>query len=312
MKTGFSGKTLWDWLELLIVPLFVAATVSGGVFWLNAKQSSRDRSIAADQAREETLRTYFQQMSDLLTAAKSSRVSTLETTVTLTALRRLDGRRKALVVQFLAEAHLITVRTGWARCTYFERLVHKKNLCTDPNRLYPLGGTPRLDLGSADLEGADFHGLGLPSSVSFPSGRPPVTEAVSLEGADLRNAVFRRADLTATSLQDADLRGADFSEATLSGVSLESTCLSGAHFAHASMQPATGLPATDFYNAEGVRVDFSGARLDGVDFSGTRLTSMRRAGASTRGTRWPKSQTATEPKSNLFGHPCSDLPHTAR
>jgi hypothetical protein len=50
-RTGFRGKTLWDWLQLLIVP----AILVGVTFTLSASQTRsdnkrEDRRIAADRA----------------------------------------------------------------------------------------------------------------------------------------------------------------------------------------------------------------------------------------------------------------------
>ena len=112
-----STKTLWDWLELLIIPLALAAVG----FALNAAQSGREqrrederaereRAVAAERVREDTLRAYLDQMSELLLERKlqrsniGSEAQLLARTATLTTLRRLDGRRKGLVLQFLDEA----------------------------------------------------------------------------------------------------------------------------------------------------------------------------------------------------------------
>ena len=121
------AKTLWDWLQLFIVPLVLALAAFG----LNAAQVDRDRkqeqrraaqerrleerraandrASAEDRAREETLTTYLQEMSDLMTPGgrTTADTQTLAQTLTLVALRRLDGARKGLVVQFLYEAALI-------------------------------------------------------------------------------------------------------------------------------------------------------------------------------------------------------------
>ncbi len=35
--TGFGDKTGWDWMELFIVPLVLAA----GAFWFNSEQTAR-------------------------------------------------------------------------------------------------------------------------------------------------------------------------------------------------------------------------------------------------------------------------------
>jgi hypothetical protein len=69
------------------------------------RRAARDRASAEDRAREETLATYLRQMSDLMT--RGGRATADAQTLTLVALRRLDGARKGLVVQFLHEAELI-------------------------------------------------------------------------------------------------------------------------------------------------------------------------------------------------------------
>src|SRR5438132_7524159 len=75
--TGFngnnkSGKTLWDWLQLLIIP----SVLTFGVWWLTRLQHQRDqqftdqraqteRDIALDNQQEAALQTYLDKMSEL-------------------------------------------------------------------------------------------------------------------------------------------------------------------------------------------------------------------------------------------------------
>jgi len=47
-NTGFETKTLWDWMALLIIPLFLA----GGAFFLNLSERKAERRIA-DERRDE-------------------------------------------------------------------------------------------------------------------------------------------------------------------------------------------------------------------------------------------------------------------
>jgi hypothetical protein len=71
------AKTLWDWLQLLIIPIML---VIGG-FWLNRIQNSREqriaekrakteRGIASDNQREAALQEYIDRMSELLLEKK--------------------------------------------------------------------------------------------------------------------------------------------------------------------------------------------------------------------------------------------------
>src|SRR5438045_1609856 len=47
--TGFPTKTLWDWLQLLFVPIILAI----GGFWLNQLQKSREERTTEQRAENE-------------------------------------------------------------------------------------------------------------------------------------------------------------------------------------------------------------------------------------------------------------------
>jgi hypothetical protein len=114
------AKTLWDLLQLLIVPIILAI----GGFWLNQIQKSRDekateqrdqteREIAADNQREAALQAYIDKMSELLLekklreSAEGDEIQKIARVRTLTVLRGLDTTRKASVLQFLLESGLL-------------------------------------------------------------------------------------------------------------------------------------------------------------------------------------------------------------
>src|SRR5437763_11403843 len=126
--TGFngnnkSGKTLWDWLQLLILPILF---VIGG-FWLNQIQKSREErtteqraqtelEIAADNQREAALQAYIDKMSELLLKEglrdskpedEVRKIARVRTLTVLQRLDRLDEIRKRSLLQFLYEANLI-------------------------------------------------------------------------------------------------------------------------------------------------------------------------------------------------------------
>ncbi len=60
--TGFLNKALWDWLQLLIVPVVLAI----GAFLFNLATSQREHEIAADNQRATLLQSYLDRMSELL------------------------------------------------------------------------------------------------------------------------------------------------------------------------------------------------------------------------------------------------------
>jgi hypothetical protein len=129
--SGFSEKTLWDWLRLLGV-LAIPLVLALGTLWFSAQQSQmsdatmknqhdtaltisqqqRDTAlaIAKDQQRENTLNTYLDRMSELLLNQNlhDPKVRELARARTVTALRSLDPFRKGVLVQFLYESGLIS------------------------------------------------------------------------------------------------------------------------------------------------------------------------------------------------------------
>jgi hypothetical protein len=107
------GITLWDWIKLLIVPTVLA----GGGLWFNRQQRERELEIADRRTQDEALQAYLDQMSDMLIpntdqpslykARPGDSLSSVARARTLTVLTRLDGDRKARVVQFLYESGLL-------------------------------------------------------------------------------------------------------------------------------------------------------------------------------------------------------------
>ena len=121
--TGFQGKTAWDWLDFLIkllgalaIPLVVV--LASNALTTQQQQASnalttQQQRAADDQQKETTLTTYLNDMTNLLlnnnlyTSKPTDEVHNVARIKTLITLHRLDGKRKALVLQFLYEAHLI-------------------------------------------------------------------------------------------------------------------------------------------------------------------------------------------------------------
>src|SRR6266852_5044170 len=120
--TGFSGKTLWDWLQLLLIPLVLTV---GGFLFSNYQHNS-DQQQALDQQQATILQTYIDNIQDLLLnhnllgdspppkndadKVTIQEVQELARSRTLTALKGLDPDRKVRLLQFLFEAHLIGFR----------------------------------------------------------------------------------------------------------------------------------------------------------------------------------------------------------
>ncbi len=215
--TGFAGKTLWDWLQLLIVPIVLAI----GGWLLNRAEREREesvteqretinRDIARDTQRETTLQTYFDRMSNLLfeqglrESEEKSKVRVVARAWTLAVLRRMDDERKVIVLRFLYEADLIHAGRGIINLNSAD--------FSDAN----LSG---LNLSHADLHRADLRRARLADAY---------LRAADLRGATLCDANLRRAKLYNATLQAANLRDADLTGARLKAASLQAADLRGA------------------------------------------------------------------------------------
>jgi len=200
------GKTLWDWLQLFIVPIILAI----GGFWFSQIQKHNeqkaieqrektDREAVSENQREAALQTYFDRMSELLLKeqlSKSKRddeIQIIARTRTLTVLNGLDSTRKKSLLRFLQESGLIR-RNADISVLNMEGA--------------DLGGA---ELDQIDLKNADLHGTNL-------SGAH--LDRVDLRGANLLGAILNEANLRDSYLSGANLSKADLSLADLRGANL--------------------------------------------------------------------------------------------
>jgi uncharacterized protein YjbI with pentapeptide repeats len=241
-----SGKTLWDWLGVLGIPLALA--VLGLLQQRRAeKQAALEKEIAESNQKEEVLQAYFDRLAALLIdknlitiAARNEMPSerTIENQEllsasrdiirarTLSILRRLegDGQRKGSVIQFLADAEVISKL--------------------------------KLDLKCADLMGIVLSGADL---------RDVNLSGADLSGANFSEAILRGANLNGSDLRIANLNGSDLSGANLSGANLSNANLSDANLSSANLSDA------NLHGVNLVIANLSGANLSGAYLSGADL-----------------------------------------
>ena len=192
VESGFKAKTMWDWLDMLVVP--IAGVWLAGLFALARaradKRSEEARELAEERTQVETLSAYLEGMQELITvehllsSTENGPVKAVARARTLAALRILNGTRKGILLRFLHEAGLVD------------------------------GPAPRLELTLADLTDVDLVGAEL--------------KHINLEGANLRRgdlngAILQGAHLQGALLNDADLGFADLTDATVDNAQL-ATC----------------------------------------------------------------------------------------
>ncbi len=249
-------KTLWEWMQLIIIPAVLASAAYSFTAWNSSTQSM----IAEDNNREAALQNYLDKMAGYLEnrgkedAPNEADLHKVVRTKTLTMLRRLDVNRSKIVVQFLRDSQLISTTTA-------------------------LVDLHDVDLSKVDMHGNDLHNVGLSSAD---------LHGANLRGTILRSAILRSADLSDADLQGANLLSADLSYASLRGAHLGAADLSfadlqGGDLLSAGLQGANlrgaNLRAADLRNADLRASDLRDANLRSADLRGAVLVAANLGGA---------------------------------
>ena len=245
-------KTLWDWMQLLIVPIVLAIAVFLLNFAMNQneraeakRRNETERDIALDNQRETSLQNYLDRMSDLLLnnqlrdpGSSTDEVRHIARVRTLTVLFGLDPVRKGNLIRFLYDAGLISVDEDTKRGS--------------------------IDLSEANLSNADLTRANLIGA--------------DLKGADLSGAILSFARLDETHLEGAILSEANLTGTQLSGANLSSSKLGGAKLRGTNLKRVNlndaDLRMADLYRTDMSRADLRGADLRGADLRGANLSRL--------------------------------------
>lgn len=255
------AKTLWDWMNLLIVPLVLAI----GVWFLNKTEKATEQQIARNQAAETTLQMYLDRMTDLfqkenLRESKSEdEVRSIARSRTLTALRGLDNLRKGMVIRFLWESGAIL-----------------------ENQIIKLKGA---DINGADLSRANLTNANLSfTSLNEATFYKSRLSKINLSKASLARANLSLADLVAANLYMADLHNADLNHSALAEAYLRLANLENADLRHSHLQKANlrnaNLIKAKLAHADLSETDFTRAQLRKANLRYANLTNANLSGAN--------------------------------
>ena len=288
-------KTLWDWLELMLLPLALAI----GAWWIGRSRLNLTPDIDATKAagiddastivrthEERRVQGYIDRISELLLSqglresAPNDEVRHIARAQTVTVLWGLSGRRKGAIIRFLYEARLIQHPEPIITLTGADlstadlsginlseadlRQVHLSEAKLTEAHL------SKTDLTGADLVGADLQGAmsgkGLPGAGKWV---PPNLSQANLNEAILRGACLIRTNLTEVSMQRTHLENADLREAILTKAILRDAWLLETNFTSAGMKEAdlTGakLEKACLNNAILIKAKLSGSNLQAVE-----------------------------------------------
>lgn len=292
--TGFRGKTLWDWLQLLGTLAGLGA-IAFGIITFNIQRAA-ERQLETDRAREAALQAYLDRMTNLLLdeglrelpptpgrdptrdilsgSSLRAQPQAFARAHTLATLPGLDSNRQKVILRFLHDSALIRRDS--------------KVVTIEPFPLPP--SPPRLailqdaELSGADLSGGDLdlpdvnlHGAKLvDTNLSQLTLRNSDLSNTLLINANLTNSILEFADLCGAQLMNADLRNADLRmtlllNANLSGADLRNAKLGGAKLGDARM-------LEDYGGCSSLAViHLAGTNLRNANLNGTDLTNEQLA-----------------------------------
>jgi uncharacterized protein YjbI with pentapeptide repeats len=195
-ELGFSYRTLWDWLELFIIPIFISL----GVLSFGALEKENLLRKEIERQRQETLSNSVDTLFSILFEKNNSLIpvgdkfSAIRSLILIT-LRQLDNRRKAELLQVLYELQLIN-------------LIPKVDLKGANFNFIDLQSAPLCD---ANLSGSYF-------------------EKSNLRNANLQNTIFIGVVFTNSDFRSSKLDGTDFSYSELKGANFSNCDLRNSIF----------------------------------------------------------------------------------
>ena len=202
-----SATTVWEWLTVLTISAVI--TVVALIF--TARQAQQQRETQFQQASDDALQAYYDEMStllieeDLRTSPEDSEARTLARSRTLTILSRLDPERRSRILQFLLEAELVQrIQDKNPVINLSGANLSDVVVPADTNLSY-------TDLAGTDLTGADLSDANLSTAY---------LTATDMSHADLSRATLSYSDLGLADLSDANLSDADLTQAKLNDTDL--------------------------------------------------------------------------------------------
>ncbi|MBV6624195.1 MAG: pentapeptide repeat-containing protein [Rivularia sp. (in: Bacteria)] len=266
-----SAKKLWDWLELLGIPVLLV--ILGTQFKINEKKLAEEKvriekERAEEQAKAEKERVEEQVKAEKERADEQVKAERQKTTNILNeeALQAYIDRMSELLLDKnlkslsptnpLREAALDVARARTLSVLRRldidgERKGSIIRFLIDAEFINEL----QLDLSYAKLSGADLSGA-------------------NLSGANFYGANFHGVKLNGAKLNGAKLSGANFYGAKLSGANFYGADLSGAKLS------GVKLSGANFYGADLSRAYLSGANLNGANFYSANLSSTNLSSAN--------------------------------
>jgi uncharacterized protein YjbI with pentapeptide repeats len=202
------AKTLFDWLDLLIIPLSL-----GFLGWLykEAEKSKTERG-EEERSRNESLNSFFNIITDLLknhdlSGSPSNQTKAMARTRINMTLSQLDGGRKGQLLQFLYESDLI------------DNSPKLKLLGANFNAAI----LDQIVLGGSEIRGAFFKN----ASIKEANLNEIILNSSNLENANLSGSLVEKSDFAYSNLKNSKMKNMDLTTVDFEGADLTNADLRG-------------------------------------------------------------------------------------
>ena len=274
------GKTIWDWLSLLGVPLSLA--ILG--YFLQQQQQKRaeklskeqqeraeklskdQRDIADNETKEEVLQTYFDRLSVLLIDRNLIALSNKSNLPKITPIALSNKSNSSTITpeeQELLDSSLDVIRARTLSILRrFENDAERKGNVINFLIETEIIGKSKLNLSGADLEWAKLSRANL-SRANLLGADLECADLLmaNLSGANLSDTKLQGANLVMANLQDTKLQGANLVMANLQEANLQGAILTWAYLQEAELQGAN-LEGANLFIAE-----LQGANLEDIKWN---------------------------------------------
>ncbi|WP_027268839.1 pentapeptide repeat-containing protein [Leptolyngbya sp. PCC 6406] len=239
------GKTAWEWMNLLLIPIVLSM---GGFIARNILENKE-----REQRLQEALKNYYSEISSIILNEKWTTAGDAELNhqsayykkalavvraKTIALVRELDKERLSALLQFLGDSNILIN-------------VPLENLDLSGVKL------KNVDFSESCIKNVDFSGASL-ENISFCEAS---IQNVSFINSDLKNVNFSRANFKDIRFQFSDIKGVNFSGSRLNDISFEHSCFSETNFSEAVLVQVLFIMLYGFKD-----VSFQKARLDKVSF----------------------------------------------
>ena len=257
---GIADKTVWDLMELLIMPLVLAV----GAYLFSRSERRNEQRIANDRLQEATLQAYIDKIGKLLIddnllgckSDESSSVRDLAQTLTVTALRTLSADRKTLIFRFLKSAKLgdkLLIGANLEEVDLKGTDIRGIDLSKADLRVSDISNSALVDVNlskaymvSTNLHGAQFWNV---DCIDTDMSYSDLSHSSIISGKiDFRNANLYMADLRYADFGDPDSDGVKFHGANLEEANLQNSSISYEQLKLASSLNNATMPDGNVYD----------------------------------------------------------------